>query len=223
MAKVEIETFKTIDRLVNRNPYNDKDEVKIKVSTMIKTLKIAIENYLQDSENAVNFAKMMEEVQKLPTGPTNRQYYFTNVQAQFIEKFNREHPNIKIVTVRNVYKEKLDLSRPLYGGRQFLFNKVDGRLEKFNTLKEEFKNLRGDELKESIIADFKRQIEKTNSLDELKNLKLRLQGSTEYKALATGQKIITWGRTDSVIAFDAMFEERSKQIKSRAENKGPSK
>lgn len=87
--------------------------------------------------------------------------------------------------------------------------------DKYTSVKDHLKALKGDALKEAILIDFKKSIDKATNHDELKQIIKDLKGSDEYKTLQTGQGLTTRMlglTTTSIKAFDKMVEEAEKAI-----------
>lgn len=89
-----------------------------------------------------------------------------------------------------------------------------GRWHAF-AVKSKYHEQRGDHLKTIILEDFKHQMDKVTTRDELDALVNALKDSHEYGILATGQGFMTkimglctTRTTDAVIAFEAMVEEK---------------
>lgn len=98
-------------------------------------------------------------------------------------------------------------------GRHHLYN-INGR--DFSNIKQKFQRLKGDFLKSEILKDFKYQIDKVSSPEELKELKEDLMKSDEYKILQTAQDPFTkifHIKTSSVKAFESLFKDQEKNIK----------
>lgn len=95
--------------------------------------------------------------------------------------------------------------------------------EAMKTIKQEFQQLRGDHLKREILLDFKNQIEKISTIEDLQkfeteNIKSK---SESYKVLATGQGLTTRVlhlETDSVKALKNMINEKKADIKAGLES-----
>ena len=89
--------------------------------------------------------------------------------------------------------------------------------DKFNGFKRKYGSAKGDHLKTEILNDFKVQIEKTFSTDELTELKERLMSSRECEILKTGQGAftrLTGIKTSSIVALENMFQQQEKYLAS---------
>ncbi|QRN04058.1 hypothetical protein GH742_09325 [Legionella sp. MW5194] len=79
-----------------------------------------------------------------------------------------------------------------------------------------FTSLRGDQLKQAILADFKQQIEACNSDNGLKQCSRRLRESSEFRVLSMAQDRFTyffrwlpWVKTSSEKAFEQMLSDQA--------------
>ncbi len=92
----------------------------------------------------------------------------------------------------------------------------------FQEFKIKYEQYKGDYLKTKILEDFKKQIEKTSSTEELVALKKTLTGSYAYDVLKKGQgwfTQVTGIKTSSLIALDDMFKQQEKYLKDEQDDK----
>jgi len=85
----------------------------------------------------------------------------------------------------------------------------------FKNIKKIYQGMKGDHLKTSILTEFKEQIQKTTTTEELASLKEQLKASNEFKILKAGQGLFTKAtgiETSSVKAFEAMFKEQEAKL-----------
>ncbi|KTD49063.1 hypothetical protein Lrub_1414 [Legionella rubrilucens] len=92
--------------------------------------------------------------------------------------------------------------------------------------KGQFANLRGDPLKQAILADFKRQIEACTSDNGLKQCSSRLRESSEFQVLTMAQDRFTyffrwlpWVKTSSEKAFEKMLNDQGSYLSLSKKNK----
>ena len=101
------------------------------------------------------------------------------------------------------------------------FHAFEVNVEKYASLKERYRDAKGDYLKSSILADFQNKIENTSSKEELETLVRKFKLSDEYKVLEKGQGLVTKVlglETSSVKALKEMIEAQENNLPTQ-ENK----
>jgi hypothetical protein len=104
----------------------------------------------------------------------------------------------------------------------FDISQKNSSAEQFNNFKNKYNADRGDFLKTKILEDFKKQIQRTSSKEDLEKLKETVKGSYEYDVLKKGQGYftqVTGIKTSSLLALDDMFKQQEEYFKFASSDK----
>ncbi len=145
-------------------------------------------------------------------------FYLAKEPYQNVHDLKEE---LKKIYIKTVYSPA-NLEKPREHEYEVTPNTVENVSEAF---KERYNKMRGDELKTHILLNFKSEIEKFNTVEEIQAYMDAFKDTDEYKTLETGQggftraahkmglkKLIT---TDSVDALNKIVKDAKKEIEER--------